>query len=205
MNGNTVETSAKTAEMAIEAALKKLGVSRADADIVVLSEGQRGILGIGSREASVRVSVKDTPERRAVEFIKGVTDHMGMSATVEAVDSPETLNVDVEGENMGALIGHHGETLDALQYLTSLVVNRGRDEYHRVLLDTEGYREKRIEALKQLAERTAVRASRIGRVALEPMNPYERRILHTALQDNPRVTTYSEGEEPYRRVIIVRK
>ena len=117
----------------------------------------------------------------------------------------EAMNVELSGENMGMLIGHHGDTLDALQYLTSLVVNRGAEDYTRVVLDTEGYRDKRAKALAQLAERTAARAIRTGRVALEPMNPYERRILHTTLQDHPRVTTYSEGEEPYRRVIVVRK
>ena len=171
----------------------------------MLDEGRVGILGLGSRDAVVRVTGIETSEDRAVDFLTEVTEKMGAPAKVEAKMGDEAMNVELSGENMGMLIGHHGDTLDALQYLTSLVVNRGAEDYTRVVLDTEGYRDKRAKALAQLAERTAARAIRTGRVALEPMNPYERRILHTTLQDHPRVTTYSEGEEPYRRVIVVRK
>ena len=200
-----VEVSAKNAELAIAQALEKLGIAREQAQIEVLDEGRAGILGLGSRDAVVRVTRLETSEDRAVDFLTEVTEKMGAPAKVEAKMGDEAMNVELSGENMGMLIGHHGDTLDALQYLTSLVVNRGAEEYTRVVLDTEGYRDKRAKALAQLAERTAARAIRTGRVALEPMNPYERRILHTTLQDHPRVTTYSEGEEPYRRVIVVRK
>ena len=200
-----VEVSAKNAELAIAQALEKLGIAREQAQIEVLDEGRAGILGLGSRDAVVRVTGIETAEDRAVDFLTEVTEKMGAPAKVEAKMGDEAMNVELSGENMGMLIGHHGDTLDALQYLTSLVVNRGAEDYTRVVLDTEGYRDKRAKALAQLAERTAARAIRTGRVALEPMNPYERRILHTTLQDNPRVTTYSEGEEPYRRVIVVRK
>ena len=200
-----VEVSAKNAELAIAQALDKLGIAREQAQIEVLDEGRAGILGLGSRDAVVRVTRLETSEDRAVDFLTEVTEKMGAPAKVEAKMGDEAMNVELSGENMGMLIGHHGDTLDALQYLTSLVVNRGADDYTRVVLDTEGYRDKRAKALAQLAERTAARAIRTGRVALEPMNPYERRILHTTLQDHPRVTTYSEGEEPYRRVIVVRK
>lgn len=200
-----VEVSAKNAELAIAQALEKLGIAREQAQIEVLDEGRAGILGLGSRDAVVRVTGIETREDRAVDFLTEVTEKMGAPAKVEAKMGDEAMNVELSGENMGMLIGHHGDTLDALQYLTSLVVNRGAEDYTRVVLDTEGYRDKRAKALAQLAERTAARAIRTGRVALEPMNPYERRILHTTLQDHPRVTTYSEGEEPYRRVIVVRK
>lgn len=200
-----VEVSAKNSELAIAQALEKLGIAREQAQIEVLDEGRAGILGLGSRDAVVRVTGIETAEDRAVDFLTEVTEKMGAPAKVEAKMGDEAMNVELSGENMGMLIGHHGDTLDALQYLTSLVVNRGAEDYTRVVLDTEGYRDKRAKALAQLAERTAARAIRTGRVALEPMNPYERRILHTTLQDHPRVTTYSEGEEPYRRVIVVRK
>ena len=200
-----VEVSAKNAELAIAQALEKLGIAREQAQIEVLDEGRAGILGLGSRDAVVRVTGIETSEDRAVDFLTEVTEKMGAPAKVEAKMGDEAMNVELSGENMGMLIGHHGDTLDALQYLTSLVVNRGAEDYTRVVLDTEGYRDKRAKALAQLAERTAARAIRTGRVVLEPMNPYERRILHTTLQDHPRVTTYSEGEEPYRRVIVVRK
>ena len=130
---------------------------------------------------------------------------MGVPAVVTTSLTEEALNIELSGENMGVLIGHHGETLHARQYLTRLLGNRNQENYTRVILNTENYREKRAAALAQLAKRTASRAVRTGRVALEPMNPYERRILHTTLQDHPDVTTYSEGEEPYRRVIVVRK
>ena len=144
--------------------------------------------------------------RRAMEFLSGMIERMGVQAELKACETPEQLRVKLFGENMSLLIGRRGETLDALQYLTSLNVNRGREEYLRVSLDTENYRAKREEALRKLAARMANRCRKTGkRVALEPMNPYERRILHSALQADPTVTTHSEGEEPYRRVIITLK
>ena len=144
--------------------------------------------------------------KNARDFLKGLTDHMGVPAEIAVMESSEQLKMLLSGENMSILIGRRGETLDALQYLTSLNVNRGREEYLRVSLDTENYRAKREEALRKLAVRMANRAKKSGRrVALEPMNPNERRILHSALQNDPEVTTHSEGEEPYRRVIITLK
>ena len=144
--------------------------------------------------------------RRASAFLSGLTERMGVPVTVALQESPEQLRMQMTGENMSLLIGRRGETLDALQYLTSLNINRGREEYLRVSIDTENYRAKREEALRKLAVRMAGRAKKSGRrVALEPMNPYERRILHSALQNDPEVETHSEGEEPYRRVIITLK
>ena len=143
---------------------------------------------------------------KARNFISELTEKMGAPVTMEIQETPEQLRVKMAGENISMLIGRRGETLDSVQYLTSLCVNRGRDEYLRVSLDTENYRAKREEALRKLAVRMANRARKTGkRVSLEPMNPYERRILHSALQNDPDVTTHSEGEEPYRRVIITLK
>ena len=144
--------------------------------------------------------------RQAYDFIKQLTERMGAPVEMEIAETPEQLRVRMSGDNMSMLIGRRGETLDSVQYLASLCVNRGREEYLRISLDTENYRAKREEALRKLAARMAARARKTGkRVALEPMNPYERRILHSALQNDPDVTTHSEGEEPYRRVIITLK
>ena len=148
-----------------------------------------------------------TPAGRAQEFLQQLTELMGVKVSVAvATDDEGNVRVNMDGDTLGILIGRRGEKLDALQYLTSLQVNKGRNEYTRVTLDTEGYRAKREEALVRLANRMANRCQKTGRkVALEPMNPYERRILHSALQNHPAVTTHSEGEEPNRHVVITLK
>ena len=150
---------------------------------------------------------EDTPAGRAQKFLMDVTDRMGVKVDVYVDDSKaDNLSVHMIGDTLGILIGRRGETLDALQYLTSLQVNKGREGYIRVTLDTENYRAKREDSLRRLAQRMANRAVKTGRkVVLEPMNPYERRVLHTALQNHPAVTTHSEGEEPNRRVVIMLK
>ena len=148
-----------------------------------------------------------TAEGKAQEFLLGLTSRMGVNVSVNARrDEEGNVRVDMFGDTLGILIGRRGETLDALQYLTSLYVNRGQEGYTRVTLDTENYRAKREEALRRLANRMANRAVKTGRkVVMEPMNPYERRILHSALQQNDAVTTHSEGEEPNRHVVITLK
>ena len=144
--------------------------------------------------------------RIAYDFLSNVTEKMGVHVEIRVTEEEDHLSVAMMGDTLGILIGRRGDTLDALQYLTSLQVNKGRDNYMRVSLDTENYRAKREEALTKLAMRMANRAHKTGRkVTLEPMNPYERRVLHSALQNNPYVTTHSEGEEPYRRVVITLK
>ena len=149
----------------------------------------------------------ETPEGKAQQFLLRLTELMGVKVSVASRrDAEGNVRVDMQGDTLGILIGRRGETLDALQYLTSLNVNHGRDEYTRVTLDTENYRAKREEALTRLANRMASRAVKTGRkVVLEPMNPYERRVLHSALQQNDAVTTHSEGEEPNRHVVITLK
>ena len=144
--------------------------------------------------------------RIAYDFLKNVTGKMGVQVAIRVTEEADHLSVAMMGDTLGILIGRRGDTLDALQYLVSLQVNKNREGYMRVSLDTENYRAKREEALTRLAQRMAARARKTGRkVTLEPMNPYERRVLHSALQNNPYVTTHSEGEEPYRRVVITLK
>ena len=144
--------------------------------------------------------------KKARAFLQGLTDNMGVETKIAVCESAEQLRMQLSGENMSILIGRRGETLDALQYLTSLQVNKGKNEYTRVTLDTENYRAKREEALIRLANRMANRCQKTGRkVSMEPMNPYERRILHSALQGNDAVTTHSEGDEPNRHVVITLK
>ena len=148
-----------------------------------------------------------TPAGKAQRFLMEVTRLMGVEVSVAAsTDAEGNVRVDMHGDTLGILIGRRGETLDSLQYLTSLNVNRGQEEYTRVTIDTENYRAKREEALTRLANRMANRAIKTGRkVVMEPMNPYERRILHSALQQNEAVTTHSEGDEPNRHVVITLK
>ena len=199
------EFKGKTVDEAIMNALNALGLGIDQVDIEVVSEGSKGIFGIG-KSAVVKVSEKATTSGSAEEFLNGIFERMGVPATATATETEDALKIDLTGDSTGVLIGRRGETLDALQYLTSLVVNRNRDEYLRVVVDTENYREKREETLVKLANRIAAKVSKTGkRVVLEPMNPYERRILHSTLQDHPKVETVSEGEEPYRKVVIRKK
>lgn len=147
-----------------------------------------------------------TDGKTAYEFLSNVTRMMGVNVDIRMLEEENHLTVEMTGDTLGILIGRRGETMDALQYLCSLTVNKGREEYTRVSLDVEHYRAKREETLRRLAVRMANRAKKTGRrVVLEPMNPYERRVLHSALQNHPGVQTHSEGEEPYRRVIITLK
>lgn len=203
----SVEATGKTVDEAIESALLEMELSREDVDYQVVEEGSKGLFGIfGSRPAKVRVTEKDTPVRRAKEFLSQLLEKMGVKADIIIKEDDNRLNIGLEGKYMGVVIGHRGETLDALQYLTSLVVNKGTEKYKRVIIDTENYRRKREETLVKLAKRLAVKAKKTGRsVVLEPMNPYERRILHSTLQNHPYVQTHSEGEDPNRRVVITLK
>lgn len=142
-------------------------------------------------------------EHAALDFLKDITEKMGLQLNITAKAGEESLYVDINGKDSGTVIGKRGQTLDAIQYLTSLVVNKDEDKYTRVVVDAENYREKREKTLEQLANRLADKVVRTKKnVRLEPMNPYERKVIHATLQSNPNVTTKSEGEEPYRRVII---
>lgn len=142
-------------------------------------------------------------ENNVTEFLSGLIKEIGINGTVKAIENEDGMLVNIEGEDMGMLIGHRGETLDAIQYLASLVYNKDKKDYHRVTVDTENYRKKREKVLIRLAEKTAARAIRTGhKVSLEAMNPFERRVIHYALQNNDKVQTYSEGEEPNRHIVV---
>ena len=200
------EKEAKSVDEAKALALNELGIDENEAEIEVLEEGTKGFLGIGSKVARVKATAKDANAAVAKHFLNDIFDAMGLDVAVNAKTGDESLDVFMEGSRMGLVIGKHGDTLDALQYLTSLVVNRESDERVRVILDTENYREKRQAALLQLSSRLADKVSRTGKKhTLEPMNPYERRIIHSSLQANEDVTTFSIGEEPYRKVVIAPK
>lgn len=201
----SMEYSGKTVEEALTGALVQLGLTSDQIEYEVVEKGSSGFLGVGSKDAVIRVTRKYTIEDTAADFLSAVLPLMGADVSLDiSVDEEENvMEINMEGSNTGVLIGKRGQTLDALQYLTSLVVNKQTDSYMRLKLDTENYRERRKETLENLARNVASKAKRTGReVALEPMNPYERRIIHSALQDDPYVTTYSEGENLNRHVIV---
>ena len=232
----STEKKAKSIDEAIELALAELGIERAKAEIEIIQEPAKGFLGLGAKEAVVKVSGEvsaspakpvqkkadapkekkiktsggvynsDSPAENAKNFITDILNAMGIEVTVTSELVGDVVEVNIEGENMGVVIGKRGDTLDSIQYLTSLVVNQTSEDYIKVSIDTENYREKREEALSALAQRLASKVAKTGRkFALEPMNPYERRIIHSNLQDNEDVTTFSVGQEPYRKVVIAPK
>lgn len=199
-----VEKSAASVEAAIELALHELDANELEVEIEVLEEAKKGLFGIfGGKEAMVRVTKRVNVEETAKEFLASVLAKMGIETKLSVKLKQNNLYIDMSGKEMALLIGRRGQTLDSLQYLVSLVVNRNREEYLRVILDTENYRQKRKETLEKLAFKLANRAKKIKKdITLEPMNPYERRIIHSALQNNKFVSTRSEGDEPYRKVVI---
>lgn len=206
-----IEISAKTVSEAITEACQKLGVTSDRLDYQVIEEGSNGFLGIGSKPAVIKAAVKTeeiSVEDKAKRFLNDVFAAMNMNVVVSVKydEAAEEMEIDLSGDEMGVLIGKRGQTLDSLQYLVSLVVNKGSENYIRVKLDTENYRERRKETLENLAKNIAYKVKRTRRpVSLEPMNPYERRIIHSALQNDKYVTTYSEGEEPFRKVVVALK
>ncbi len=202
----TTEKTAKTKEEAIAAALAELNATEDEVEIETVEEGSKGFLGLGSKDAVVKVTLLPNPERRAKDFLNGIFDILGEEVDVAVQTDDDTIKVEFAGPDMGVVIGKRGETLDALQYLTSLVVNRGDSDFKKVSLDAENYREKRNAALESLAHKLAKKVTRTRRsTTLEPMNSYERRIIHSALQDDPYVTTYSVGQGVNRKVVIALK
>jgi len=201
-----VEKSAKTVEIAVEEALRSLSVSRDEVDVIIIDPGAKGFMGLGAKLARVRVSLKHNPERIAEAFIKEMGMAMGILIGVKSVLSEKQLDITLTGDNMGILIGKRGQTLDAIQYLVSLAVNKGTAPYLNVVIDSENYRKRRKEILEHLAHNLAkkVRATRKP-VTLEPMNTFERRIIHSALQGDRQVATYSEGADPFRNIVITPK
>lgn len=200
----SVEKQGKTVEEAIALALADLGASLEQVETEVIEEPIRGFLGIlGGKLARVKVTLKPDPEQILRDFVRGVCERMGTSVKVEVNETDEVVSVNLTGQNLGLLIGKHGQTLDSLQYLANVVYNRNAEMRQRVVVDAGGYRERREETLLRLANRLAEKAKRTGRrIMLEPMSAHERRIIHTALQNDNQIVTYSEGEEPYRKVVI---
>ena len=200
-----IETTGKTVDDAITDALVKLGVTSDQLEYEVLEEAKSGFLGFNSRPAKIKAWKKFTVKDKVNEFLQSIFHAMNLEVEIIIKESDEenVLDVELKGTEMGVLIGKRGQTLDSLQYLTNRVANKMQDGYVRVKLDTEDYRRRRKETLENLAKNIASKVKRTRKtVSLEPMNPYERRIIHSALQSDPAVSTHSEGEEPYRRVVV---
>ncbi len=205
-----IEVSGKTVEEALTNALIKLETTKDKIEYEVIEKGSTGFLGIGSKPAIIKACKKLTVEDSVIEFLNDVFKTMSLVVKIEVDYKPEenTMDINLVGNDMGVLIGKRGQTLDSLQYLASLIVNKNREEgsYIRVKLDTENYRARRKETLEHLAKNIAYKVKRTRKnVALEPMNPYERRIIHSALQNDKYVSTRSEGEEPFRHVVVMLK
>lgn len=199
--------SAKTVEEAIEKALLELNLEREQVEIEILDEGSKGFLGfLGAKDAEIKATEIKNIENMSREFLGKIIESMDLEASIDIKHEDNKLIIDIVGidpEDKGIIIGKRGNTLDAIQYLLSIFINKDEEEYTRVTIDIEGYREKRENTLVRLAQRMAQKAitSKI-KVKLEPMNPYERRIIHFTLQDYKEITTYSEGKDPFRRVVI---
>lgn len=203
-----VEFTAKTVDEALTDALIKLETTSDNVEYEVIEKESNGFMGLFCKPAKIKVRVKKTVQGVAKSFLDRILNAMHIQAKIEVeYDEVEgVVQIDLSGEDMGVLIGKRGQTLDSLQYLTSLVVNKESDSYLKVKLDTENYRERRRETLENLAKNLAFKVKRTRKqVVLEPMNPYERRIIHSALQYDKFVETHSEGEEPYRKVVITLK
>ena len=206
-----IEVSAKTVSDAITEACQELSVTSDKLEYEVVQEGSSGFLGINAKPAIIKAKIKEenkSIDMKAKDFLTDVFRSMNLAVAIDAKfdDIENTLDIDLSGEEMGVLIGKRGQTLDSLQYLVSLVVNKDVDDYIRVKIDTENYRQRRKETLENLAKNISYKVKRTRRpVSLEPMNPYERRIIHSALQNDKYVTTHSEGEEPYRKVVVTLK
>ncbi|CBH22701.1 spoIIIJ-associated protein [Acetoanaerobium noterae] len=204
-----VEIIGKTKEEAIQKAVDQLGTPVEDLEIEVLEEGSKGLFGfLGSKDFKIKatVIVKDTVETRILSFLNGLFEVMNIEADIKIDMNSDSAKVSVIGDSAGQLIGRRGESLDALQMILSLAVNKTPGEYVKIMLDIEDYRSKREESLVRYANKMARTAAKQRKnIKLEPMNPYERRIVHSALQSDTYVTTYSEGEEPYRKVVIAVK
>lgn len=206
ITGNYVIKTGRTIQEAVQLAIEELNTDLNEVKIDILEEPAKGLLGfISGKPAKVKVTLKATPSDVVREFLQDLINVMGVEGRVTVKEEEANLlRAEFKGPNMGVLIGRRGQTLDSIQYIAGLVLNKKYpDKYYRVIVDTEDYRKKREETLVQLAKNIAYKAVRLGKdIALEPMNPYERRIIHSALQGDARVTTHSEGEEPYRKVII---
>lgn len=204
----SLEKSAKTVDEAVMDALVELGLTSDQVDVEVLEEGSKGILGLfGTKLARVRVTQKIDLKDVAKDFLNKLLKSMDLDSNIVITEEDKnTLMINLEGDQMGVLIGKRGQTLDSIQYLTSLIVNKYSDHYIRIKMDTEDYRNRRRKTLESLANNLAMKVKKTGKkFTLEPMSPNERRIIHSTLQKYKFIETHSEGEEPFRRVVIVPK
>lgn len=200
-----ITKSGKTVDEAVNAAISELNITKEDVKFHVIEEPKKGFMGMGSKPAIVQVMENTDPIKVARSFLQSVTEKMGVHTKIEAEIAGEgdPVLLQLSAEKAAILIGKHGNTLNALQYLTNLTVNRHRDEHVHMILDVENYRAKREDTLKQLALRLSGKVENTGReVKLEPMPSMERKVIHVTLKDRDKVSTYSDGEDPYRRVVI---
>lgn len=203
-----IEVSARTVDDAITEALIKLGTTSDKIEYEVIEKGSTGFLGIARKDAVIKVRKKNDLEDNIREFLNSVFKAMDLEVEIliDKEEESNTVNVELKGSDMGVLIGKRGQTLDSLQYLTNLAINKYAENYVKVKIDTEDYRKRRKETLENLARNIAYKVKRTKHsVSLEPMNPFERRVIHSALQNDKFVTTHSEGEEPYRHVVVTLK
>lgn len=199
-----VEKTGKTVEEAVDSALAELGVAKDEVEIDVLEKPSKGLFGfLGAKPGRVRVRVIEKPARKARDLLERVLKAMELEVDMDVVENEQEVYISMKGPDLGILIGRRGETLDSLQYLINLSANKNQEDRRRIILDVEGYRKRREETLRNLALKLADKAKQKGRnVVLEPMNSQERRIIHTTLQARSDIYTYSEGEDPYRKIVI---
>jgi len=203
-----IEVTGKTVDDAVTEALIKLGTTSDKIEYEVVDKGSTGFLGLKIKPAVIKIRKKYSAEGAVKEFLANVFSamHMEVEIQLQRNEDTDTIDVELKGEDMGVLIGKRGQTLDSLQYLTNLAVNKGSEDYIKVKIDTEDYRKRRKETLENLAKNIAYKVKRTKKsVALEPMNPFERRIIHSVLQNDKYVATHSEGEDPYRHVVVTLK
>lgn len=201
----TYEFTGKTVDEALEHALSELKVSKDKVEYTITDEGSKGFLSfIGSRPAKIKVTIKKNPLEECELFLQGILLKMGVESEIFVREEEDKVFIDLKGEDVGTVIGYRGETLDAIQYLLNVFINKtNKGIYKKVLLDAGSYRVKREETLKKLALKTAYKVKKYGRsMKFEPMNPYERKIIHSALQDDNKIVTKSEGQEPFRRIVV---
>ncbi len=201
------EFTGKTVEEALQAAVNELGVSKEELEYEILEEPSKGFLGIfGGKPAKIAVTVKENHVQKTVNLINAIVNAMDLPVETQVEDDGQVIKVNIQGEDLGVLIGRRGDTLDALQYLVNLAVNKNTEKRRKIIIDVEGYRKRREDTLQKLAFKLADKAKKRGKsIILEPMNSHERRIIHTALQVCDDIYTFSEGEEPYRKIVIAPK
>lgn len=199
-----VTASGQTVEEAVQSALKQLNTTRDQVEITIIDEGKKGFLGIfGSKLSIVSVKLKKNPIEETEKFLKDITRQMGLEVNIVTTVNNDHVTFEFKGEKIALLIGKRGQTLNALQYLVQLVINKNSDQYYRVTLDAEGYRNRRKATLESLAMRMADKAVRLNKkISLEPMPAFERKIIHNALQHRDDVSTYSDGNEPHRYIVV---